>query len=214
MKAVIIGGSGATGRELVKQLLEDPRFEEVIVLVRRRYFGELTKLTQVVVDFEKLKQYEDQIQGDVAFSCLGTTLKSAGSKDAQWRVDHDYQLAFASIAKANGVESFILLSAVGADESSSFFYNRMKGTLENNIRKLGFLQFIVLQPGGIERPHSDRLGEKIFIKLLKLFNAIGLFRGYAPITTSRLATAMIAAYVKFKEKYKIVHLHEIRRISE
>lgn len=214
MKAVVIGGSGATGSELVKQLLEDPRFEEVVVLVRRPYFGKHEKLIQVVVDFEKLERYEDQIQGDVAFSCLGTTLKSAGSKDVQWRVDHDYQLVFASIARANGIESFVLLSAVGAHEGSSFFYNKMKGTLENNIQKLGFAQFVILQPGGIERPNSDRLSEKIFIKLLKIFNAIGLFRSYTPIATSRLAKTMIVAYFKFKERYKVVNLDEMRSISE
>lgn len=167
-----------------------------------------------MVDFEQLRQYEDQILGDVAFSCLGTTLKSAGSKAAQWSVDHDYQLEFASIANAKGMGSFVLLSAVGAKEDSSFFYNKMKGTLENSIRELGFLQFVVLQPGGIERPNSDRSGEKIFIKLLKMFNAIGLFRNYAPIATARLAKAMIAAYFRFKEQHKIVNLKEIRRISE
>lgn len=214
MKAVIIGGSGATGRELVKQLLQDSRFQEVIVLVRRPYFEKHAKLTEFLVDFENLQQYKDQIQGDVAFSCLGTTLKDAGSKEAQWRVDHDYQLTFASIAKTNDIESFVLLSATGANENSSFFYNKMKGTLENNVRKLGFPQFVILQPGGIERPDSDRAGEKIFIKLLKICNAIGLFKRYQPITTARLAKAMIASYFKFKEKYKVVSLSEIRRISE
>lgn len=212
MKAVVIGGSGATGSELVRQLLGDPRFEQVVVLVRRPYFEKMAHLLEVVVDFEKLEQYGDQIQGDVAFSCLGTTLKSAGSKDAQWRVDHDYQLEFASIAKANGIESFVLLSAFGANKSSSFFYNRMKGTLEDNMRNLGFRQLVILHPGGIERPNSDRTGEKIFIQLLKMFNAIGLFKSYEPISTNRLAKAMIASYFKFTEAHKIVTLDEIRRI--
>lgn len=214
MKAVVIGGSGATGSELVRQLLGDSRFEQVIVLARRPYFEKRANLLEVVVDFEKLEQYEDQIQGDVAFSCLGTTLKNAGSKDAQWRVDHDYQLKFASIAKANGVESFVLLSAIGANENSSFFYNKMKGTLENNIGELGFRQFVVLHPGGIERPNSDRAGEKVFIGLLKIFNAVGLFKGYEPISTNRLAKAMLASYFQFKETHKIVKLDEIKRISE
>ena len=77
MKAVVIGGSGATGRELVSQLLEDFRFEEVLVLLRKPFFGKRERLTEVVVDFEHLEDYKHYIQGDVAFSCLGTTLKAA-----------------------------------------------------------------------------------------------------------------------------------------
>jgi len=214
MKAIIIGGTGATGKELVDQLLEDQRFEAVTVLVRRPYFEVHPKLTEIIVDFEKVSDYQHKITGDVAFSTLGTTLKDAGSKDAQWRVDHDYQLEFAKIAKANGVESFVLLSAFGADVNSSFFYNKMKGTLEENMQKLNFPQLAVLHPGGIDRPDSTRTGEKVMMKALKAFNAIGIFKAYAPISTQRLAKAMIASYFKFKEKYKIVSLKEIFAISD
>jgi len=213
MKAIVIGGTGATGKELVAQLLEDNRFDAVIVLVRRNFFSQQAKLTEIVVDFEKLSDYKAYIQGDVAFSCLGTTLKDAGSKDAQWRVDHDYQLEFASIAKANGVGSFLLLSAFGANAKSFLFYNKMKGSLEENIKKLNFTQLVILHPGGIERPDSDRKGEKAMIKLLKAFNAIGLFKRYEPLSTKRLAKAMIASYFKFKEKQKTVILKEIKKVS-
>ncbi len=213
MKAIVIGGTGATGKELVAQLLEDNRFDAVTVLVRRNFFSQQAKLIEIVVDFEKLSDYKAYIQGDVAFSCLGTTLKDAGSKDAQWRVDHDYQLEFASIAKASGVESFLLLSAFGANAKSSLFYNKMKGSLEENIKKLNFTQLVILHPGGIERPDSDRKGEKAMIKLLKAFNAIGLFKRYEPLSTKRLAKAMIASYFKFKEKQKTVILKEIKEVS-
>ena len=214
MKAIIIGGTGATGKELVDQLLEDQRFEAVTVLVRRPFFESHPKLTEIIMDFEKLNDYQKEITGDVAFSTLGTTLKDAGSKDAQWRVDHDYQLEFAKIAKANGVESFVLLSAFGADVNSSFFYNKMKGTLEENMQKLNFPQLAVLHPGGIDRPDSTRTGEKVMMKALKAFNVIGIFKAYAPISTQRLAKAMIASYFKFKEKYKIVSLKEIFTVSD
>src|SRR5690606_22722667 len=136
----------------------------VIVLVRRNFFSQQAKLTEIVVDFEKLSDYKAYIQGDVAFSCLGTTLKDAGSKDAQWRVDHDYPLEFASIAKANGVGSFLLLSAFGANAKSFLLYNKMKGSLEENINKLNFTQLVSLHHGGIERPDSDRKDEKAIIK--------------------------------------------------
>ena len=213
MKAIVIGGTGATGKELVAQLLEDPRFEEVTALVRRPYFGPHPKLKEVLVDFEKLDRYRDEIRGEVAFSCLGTTLKDAGGKEAQWRVDHDYQLEFATLAKANGVESFVLLSAFGASAGSSFFYNKMKGTLEQNLQKLDFPRLVILHPGGIERPGSTRAGEKTMMKTLKIFNALGLFKGYAPLPTNRLAKAMIASCFEFKEKSKVVSLKEIMALS-
>src|SRR5690554_3670586 len=213
MKAIIIGGTGATGKELVTQLLADQRFEAVTVLVRRPYFEAHPKLTEIIVDFEKLNDYQKEITGDVAFSTLGTTLKDAGSKAAQWRVDHDYQLEFAKIAKANGVQSFVLLSAFGANMNSSFFYNKMKGTLEVNMQKLGFSQLLVLHPGGIERPDSNRTGEKVLMKMLKILNALGIFKGYSPISTQRLAKAMIASYFEYKVHYKIVSLEEIKALS-
>src|SRR5690554_6435286 len=213
MKAIIIGGTGATGKELVTQLLAEQRFEAVTVLVRRPYFEAHPKLTENIVDFEKLNDYQKEITVDAAFSTLGTTLKDAGSKDAQWRVDHDYQLEFAKIAKANGVESFVLLSAFGANLNSSFFYNKMKGTLEENMQKLNFSQLTVLHPGGINRPDSTRTGEKVMMKALKAFNTIGVFKAYAPISTQRLAKAMIASYFEYKVQYKIVSLEEIFSIS-
>jgi len=213
MKAIVIGGTGATGKELVNQLLEDGRFDGVTALVRRPYFGKHPKLRELLVDFENLEGYRDEIRGDIAFSCLGTTLRDAGSKQAQWRVDHDYQLEFAERAKTNGAERFVLLSAMGANANSSIFYNKMKGTLEQNLVKLDFDQLVILHPGGIERPGSDRKGERIMIKTLKAFNAIGLFKGYEPLPTDRLAKAMIASVFEFEEKHKTVPLKEIKALS-
>lgn len=212
MKAVIIGGTGATGRELVKHLLDDSRFEQVIALVRRPSFDPHPKLTEEIVNFEQLEKHKNSIQGDIAFSCLGTTLKDAGNKTNQWRVDHDYQLEFAKLAKSNGIERFVLLSAFGADVNSSFFYNKMKGVLEQNIQQLNFDQLIILHPGGIERPGSTRTNEKIMIKALKAFNAIGLFTNYSPVTTHELAKAILNSTFSDSKKYKIVSLKEIKAL--
>lgn len=212
MDAVVIGGTGATGRELVRALLRDERFKSVNVLVRRSYFDAHPKLKEVVVDFDRLEMedYRKYIDADVAFSCLGTTLKDAGSKDEQWKVDHDYQLRFASVAKYHNVGSFVLLSSVGANPKSMFFYARMKGVLENNIRKLDFKQLLIIQPGGIDRPNTTRKGEKLMIGVIKAFNSMGLFKSYRPIGTDRLAQAMIDSFFKYRdETVKVVSLKEI-----
>ncbi|UIR57495.1 NAD(P)H-binding protein [Sphingobacterium sp. SRCM116780] len=213
MKAIVIGGSGATGRELVKQLLSDERFRKVITLVRRPYFESHQKLEEIIVDFEHLASSQDVIKGDVAFSCLGTTLKDAGSKEAQWHIDYDYPYHFAKMAYDNGIASFVLLSAAGANAQSSIFYNRMKGSLEDAIKKIGFAQFLILQPGGIDRPNTDRLGEKIGLKVLKVFNSVGLFKQYEPIQTHLLAKAMIESFFQYKKPIHVLSLKEIQRLT-
>lgn len=212
-KALVIGGSGATGRELVSQLLQDERVEQVTVLVRRLFFDSHPKLYERVVDFEDLSTYREDIRGDVAFSCLGTTIKDAGSQDAQWRVDHDYSLEFARLAKENGVPSFVLLSAIGAHPDSRIFYSKMKGALEQQIALLGFSQLLIMQPAGIDRPNSDRLGEKIGIGISKVIQAFGILKAYAPISTDRLASAMICAYFEEEKPLRIYSVAELLALS-
>ncbi|HIY74721.1 MAG TPA: hypothetical protein H9825_00530 [Candidatus Sphingobacterium stercorigallinarum] len=191
MKIVVIGGSGATGRELVLQLLADPRVESVVALVRKQFFSSNLKLREVVVDFDHLKDYANEIQGDIAFSTLGTTLKQAGGKQAQWRVDHDYQVEFADIARTNKMFTFVLLSSANAAEKSLFFYSRMKGAVEKELVKLNFPKLVIVQPGPIDRPGSDRSGEKLGVSFVRFLNRFGLFKTYRPITTISLAEVLI-----------------------
>jgi len=197
IKAVIIGGSGATGKELINQLLERPEVERVTVLLRRPYFKSHKKLNEVIVDFNMLAQFSEHIEGDIAFSTLGTTIKDAGSQDAQWKVDHDYPLTFAEIAKQNGVNTFVLLSSMQADPNAKLFYPRMKGTLERAIHKLNFPSYIILRPGIIDRPNTDRAGEKAAVGIIKFLNKIGLFRRFRAIQTKDLAKALITASIDF-----------------
>ena len=123
MKALIIGATGATGKDLVTLLLNDDTYTEVHCFVRKPLALTHPKLHAHVVDFDTPEAWADLLQGDVAFSCLGTTLAVAGTKEAQWRVDYDYQYAFAEHCKNNGVPTFVLISAAGATAQSKLFYN-------------------------------------------------------------------------------------------
>lgn len=190
MKALVIGASGSTGKTLVEQLLVNPKYHEVVVFVRRKTFQHHIKLKEILIDFEKLDQYKDEMYGDVAFSCLGTTMKDAGSQEKQWKIDYEYQYKFAQNCKSNNVNTFVLMSAMGADSSSKIFYNRLKGTLENDIKKINFNQLIILQPGILIRPNSERNGEKLMVKVIKSFNQIGLFKKYEPQPVENIAFAM------------------------
>ena len=108
MKAIVIGATGAVGKELVKVLLSRPDYETVITFTRRPLGIDSPKLESHVIDFDRTDTWEDLVRGDVLFSALGTSLKQAGSKEAQYKIDHDYQLSFARAARAKGVSHFVL----------------------------------------------------------------------------------------------------------
>lgn len=190
MKALIIGATGATGKDLVTLLLNDNAYTEVHCFVRKPMSISHPKLHAHVVDFDTPEAWADLVRGDVAFSCLGTTLAVAGSKDAQWRVDYDYQYAFAQQCKANGVLTFVLVSAAGATAQSKLFYNRMKGQLEDAVKALEFTRLLIFQPSVLVRKGSDRKGEQFGLKMIVLLNKIGLFKRYRPMPTNVLAQRM------------------------
>jgi uncharacterized protein YbjT (DUF2867 family) len=193
MRALIIGATGATGKDLVNVLLEDSGYKEVIVFVRRPCGLVHPKLVEILIDFDRLENVADQINGDVLFSCLGTTLKSAGSKDKQWHIDYEIPLKFAQIAKGNGVRSVVLLSAYGAASNSRIFYSRVKGALEVAMERLVFDQYIVFKPGSLVRKHSDRVAERIIIAVLRFLNNLGAMNRFRPLPTTTLAEKMAKA---------------------
>lgn len=212
MKAVVIGGSGATGKLLVEELLVNDEVTEVVALLRKQIFSNHPKLRQVVVDFDRLEDYKNEIMGDVAFSCMGTTLKAAGSKDAQWKVDYDYQLKFAELAKANNIPVFVLVSAINATAGSSVFYSRMKGQLEEAVIRLAFEQTKIFQPSILIRPDSDRPGEKIATFLMKGISRLGVLKNHKPTHVHDLAKAMIASITHSKQGvsfFRVKAIHEL-----
>ena len=190
MKALIIGATGATGKDLVTQLLADDTYSQVHCFVRKPLTLTHPKLHAHVVDFENPEAWADLLRGDVAFSCLGTTLAVAGSKEAQWRVDYDYQYNFAEHCRNNGVPTFVLVSAAGAKAQSKLFYNRMKGQLEDAVKALGFARLLIFQPSVLVRKGSDRKGEQFGLKMIVFLNKLGLFKRYRPMPTSVLAEKM------------------------
>ena len=191
MKALVIGATGAVGRDLVEQLLKDDAFERVTVFVRRPLAVENPKLTVHIIDFDHPEQWRQLLRGDVLFSCLGTTIKAAGSQDAQWKVDYTYQYEAAKAARENGVDAYALVSSIGADPKSRIFYTRMKGELEEAVKRLGFPACFILQPPSLVRKGSDRFGEKAGVVALKALNAIGLMRAWKPMPTEEVAAAMV-----------------------
>ncbi|MEF8809893.1 MAG: NAD(P)H-binding protein [Bacteroidales bacterium] len=142
--AMIAGASGLTGSTLLGLLLESNAYERVKVLVRRPLEIEHPSLEQIVYDYEHPDN--SSIQADHVYCCLGTTMRKAGSREAFFRVDHDYPLQIARAAYRNGAAKFALVSAVGANPGSMFFYNRVKGQLEEDLKQIPFESVYIFRP--------------------------------------------------------------------
>jgi uncharacterized protein YbjT (DUF2867 family) len=189
--AIIIGATGLVGSTLLRDLLENSAYGKVVILVRKPLNISYIKLNQVVIDFDKPDI--SKIMGDDFFCAIGTTLKKAGSKDAQYKIDCTYPFELGKIAKANGVKQYILVSSLGADANSSNFYLKTKGDLEQKIKSLGFENFVSVRPSIILGDRQEvRFGEKIGIFLAKLFSPllIGSLKKYRGIEAKQIAKAM------------------------
>lgn len=191
--AILVGATGLVGRELLRQLLADPRFSTVTVLTRRSTGVRHDRLAEHIVDFDHPDTWSAQATGDVLFSALGTTLKAAGSQDAQYRVDYTYQLRVAEAARRNGTETYVLVSSAGASPSSRIFYSRMKGELERDTAALGFPRARFLHPGPLDGDRQEtRTGERWALRVLRPLSPI-LPAMARPIHASVVARAGIAA---------------------
>lgn len=192
--AVVLGATGLVGRELVTLLLDDSYFKEVKVLVRRKTGVDHPKLKEIIIDFDEPEDWAHEVIGDVLFSAFGTTLKKAGSKDAQYKIDYSYQFLVARLAAINSVPDCILVSAPGANVGSKVFYNRIKGELDRDVAKLDFDRFVIIKPSLLTGQRDEtRMGEVVGEVVMKAISWIPGIKKYRPISGKVVATAMIHA---------------------
>jgi uncharacterized protein YbjT (DUF2867 family) len=165
--AILVGATGLVGSAILRLALAEPRVGAVVVLARRPTGTTSPKLREHVVDLEATATWTGLLRGDVLFSALGTTVKAAGGRAAQYHVDHDLQLRIATAARRNGVPALVLVSAAGSSPASPFFYPRMKGVLEREVARLGFERTRILRPGLLEGERAEaRRGEQLANRLL------------------------------------------------
>lgn len=190
--ASVIGATGLVGRALVDQLAAASHISRVIAVTRRPLQQPSPKVKNHIVDFDRLEEYAEAFQGDYFFSCLGTTLKQAGSIEAQRKVDLDYQFRAAQLAASNGVPHYLLVSSSMAAEESSNPYLRMKGELEKKVLALPFKRISIFQPslliGSREVP---RLGETLASWMMPAVCTFPGLRRYRPIRGEEVAAKMV-----------------------
>jgi len=207
---IVIGATGLVGSSLVQLLLKDDRFSGIKILARRTTGINHSKLEEHIIDFDAPEQWKHLVKGDVLFSALGTTLKVAGSKEAQYKIDHNYQFAVAQSAAQNDVPVYVLISAAMANEHSKMFYTRMKGELERDIIQLPFKYIHIIQPGMLVGDRvENRPFEKVGTPILQFLNKLGIAKTQKPIHASLVAQAMINVSFKRQQHINTYSLLEV-----
>ena len=204
--AIVIGATGLVGRALVKQLNLTPECKSITVVVRQQdqAFKFYSKVHQLVLDDFLLLNDED-IQGySHAFSCLGTTLKKAGSKQKFYNVDYEINTHFADLFEATNTH-YLLISAMGANPQSKFFYNKVKGELEQHIQSLSLKYVSILRPSLLlgERQEQRTLEDATQKLYRKLSHFVPNTFKYKPVTAQQVAHTMVDAAQTQTDKFEI-----------
>ena len=191
-RVLVAGATGLVGGHLVRQLIDDAAYSQIVALTRRPLDGfSSPKLDVVDANFDALESALQGVATEDAYCALGTTIKAAGSQATFRKVDHDYIVAFARAAKAAGAKRFMLVSAIGADPASSIFYSRVKGETERDVEALH-----IFRPGILLGERAERrLLEQIGMELSPFVNALmlGPARVYRAIAAETVARAMRSA---------------------
>ncbi|MGE8562924.1 MAG: nucleoside-diphosphate sugar epimerase, partial [Acinetobacter bohemicus] len=194
--AIVIGATGLVGRELLKQLNQIESCEKITAIVRHEdvELKSLKKVQQFILDDFLLLNDEDANGYSHAFSCLGTTLKKAGSKQNFYNVDYEMNAHFADLFETTDTH-YLLISAMGANAQSKIFYNKVKGELENHIQSLNLKYVSILRPSLLlgERQEQRTL-EDMTQKLYRKFSHLvpNTFK-YKPVTAEQVAHTMVDA---------------------
>lgn len=202
--AVIIGATGAVGKEILKEILADNFYNKVYILGRES-IGKLDdeeRLTKIIVDFENLNFDTSILEDADVFASLGTTIKIAGSKENQRKIDVDYTVNFSKICEGK-VRSFNVVSAIGANSKSKNFYNSLKGELEDKLKVMNLGVLRIFQPSLLISKRDDkRFLEQMFMKVAPIFQLVlkGKAKKYSPIEVSVLGREIVRFAIENKEQ--------------
>ena len=205
---LLAGATGLTGEHLLDRLLNEPTITRVLAPSRRP----LAKHPHLENPVGDPSVFLPELKGrvDIAFCCLGTTIKLAGSQEAFRAVDHDMVVAFAKRAREMGARHLIVLSAIGADPKSSVFYNRVKGEMEQSLRAQDWPQLTIARPSLLIGDRTEpRLTEQLAAPLSRLIP--GKYHG---IEACQLARALWRLALEEQNGVRVVESDELRKLGK
>lgn len=215
MKALIIGSTGLIGNELLNILENDNDFEKIELWLRKPLENKNSKINARIIEFNKIAEIEN-IDADVVFCCVGTTINKAKTKEAFRNVDFDIPVNIALLSEKSKVKKLIIISSLGAKKESKNFYLKTKGEMEFVVSQLNIFSIIFLQPSMLLGNRSEfRLGEIIGKYIMQIFSFLffGKFRKYKAIHAKTVALAMIKAAKTNFSGIKVFESNEIEKIA-
>ena len=209
--ALLAGASGLTGGEVLKELLEDDRCSTVISLTRKPGNLQHGKLIEIITDFVNVEDISLPSPIDECFLCIGSTIAKAGSQEKFEQIDRHINISIAQLAKKSGARKCALISAVGANASSSIFYSKVKGLTEEDLMAIGFEKTFVLRPALLLGARQEkRAAEKISQMLMGTWTQL-FFGKYSSIKVQQLGRAMVSIVYDLNSKVGIYHFEDLKK---
>ncbi len=214
--AIILGATGLTGNYLLKQLISDADYGKIILFSRNKTAEESEKIEEHLIDLFELGKHRDTFKADVAFCCIGTTQRKTPNKEIYRKVDYGIPVTAAKLCKENGIDRFLVISALGANANSKIYYNRLKGEMQNSVLQQEIKNTYIFQPSLITGKREEKRPMEFLGKqLMKVANFLmfGPLKKYRSIHANTIAKAMQRVAKNGYEKIKIAS-DEIKEIAE
>jgi uncharacterized protein YbjT (DUF2867 family) len=213
--AIILGATGLTGGVLLQQLLKDPRYGKIILFSRSSVKIENSKIEEHLVDLFQLENYKEQFKADQVFCCIGTTKSKTPNEETYRKIDYGIPVTAAKLCKENGISTFVVISALGANPDSGMFYNKVKGEMQRDVLAQKIKNTYIFQPSLIAGDRGEkRFFENVARQVMKILNyvLIGPLKKYRSIHPETIARAMLIVANKGFNK-SIIESDEIKRIA-
>ncbi|TRO67579.1 NAD-dependent epimerase/dehydratase family protein [Christiangramia sabulilitoris] len=214
--AIILGATGLTGSILLDKLLRDERYRKIKVFTRNHVAQKHEKIEEYLIDLFELHQFSELFQGDEVYCCIGTTQSKTPDREMYRKVDYCIPATAAKLARKNNINTFQVISAMGADEHSRIFYNRVKGEMEGAVMEQGILNTYILQPSLISGDREERRPFEFILKKIMSVGdhlLVGNLKKYRSIHPETIANAMIILANREYQSGRIQN-DEIKKIAD
>jgi uncharacterized protein YbjT (DUF2867 family) len=214
--AIILGATGLTGSILLERLIADENYKTIILFSRNKTKFTSPKIKEYIIDLLELEKYASDFIADEVYCCIGTTTAKTKDKVTYKSIDYGITVTAAKLAKQNNSTTFIVVSSMGANADSTFFYNRTKGEMERDVLKMNILNTFILRPSLIGGDRTEfRFGEKLVKVIMRIFNPIlfGNLKKYKMIHPEKIAMCMHILATNPK-KQSIFNSDEIENFSK